>query len=83
MADPDAPLLPPCLGCGSRTPEHRPDCVWAEEEDPCSWCGGELTEECVNPLECMLPASVCDGYTHWGWCSACQGAGVASRQVIW
>lgn len=82
MAAPVA-AVPACLSCGSRTPEHRAGCVWADGDDPCSWCGGEVAEECVNPGECMLPASVCDGDVHTGWCSACQGYGVASRQVFW
>lgn len=51
-----------------------------EPDEPCSWCGGQPdVQECDDPIQCCDPR--CDGV--WHPCTACNGTGRASQQVVW
>lgn len=48
-----------------------------EAGDDCSFCGGEGTTECVDPIQCLDPS--CNG--EWCTCRACNGRG--HSQEVW
>lgn len=63
------------------TPPLEPDDFdeeWAGELD-CTWCGGEGTQDCDDPLGCPGP------HDKWGNgcpCGACRGTGLRSQQTV-
>lgn len=52
-------------------------------DDACTICGGDAWEECDDPIQCCAEH---DGDPFAGGmhrCRACNGWGLASKQVIW
>lgn len=44
----------------------------------CTWCAGEGTAECLDPLGCPVPHRYGDECI----CTACRGTGLRSEQTV-